>query len=251
MKLNSAGLKKVAAIAFFSFFLWELAAYVVRSVSFPHIWQVAPELASLVNTHDFWVKLSITLWISAAGFGIGALIAIVVGIGLGLIDWLEIASRSSLNFIRVIPSVVLLPLLIASIGASTRTAIILTSMVVSLTLVTFVVRGVQDTEKQLIETAQVIGLPRFFRVLYLYLPSTISLIGSGVRICASRAFGTVIAAGIVAGTPGLGSGLYMAQINGEINRVFAYVIVMGILGTSIYSLFTRIENRLFKWRIAV
>ncbi|CAB4534902.1 unannotated protein [freshwater metagenome] len=243
--------QRLVAIAVLSFLLWELAALVVRSNSFPHSWSVLGNFASLITEVSFWKDLTLTLWISLLGFLIGTASALAIGICIGLSRDAELASRATLNFVRVIPSVVMLPLLIASIGSSARTAVILSAFVVTFTFVTYVVRGIADTEKQLIEASKLMQLPRMVQVLFLYLPSTVSLLGTGMRLCASRAFGTVVAAGIVAGTPGLGSRLYLAQANADTNRVFSYVFVMGITGVLIYSSFTIVEKRLFKWKVSV
>jgi len=94
-------------------------------------------------------------------------------------------------------------------------------------------------------------LPLRSKLSAIYLPSVISIAGTGLRLSASRAFGTVIACGIVIGAPGLGQGLLMAESNAQYERVFSYVIILGLLGTSIYSLFNFLENRLFKWRVSI
>ena len=74
---------------------------------------------------------------------------------------------------------------------------------------------------------------------------------TGFRLSASRAFGTVIASGIIIGTPGLGRDLLFAESNAEYERVFSYVIVLGIVGTSIYSTFNIIESKFIHWRVNV
>ncbi len=244
-------LSKYLAIGLLSFLIWEAAALVVRGAGFPHSWNVAEEITSLVKTSSFWADFAATIWISTSGFLLGILVALLLGLLIGLNKNIEISARGTLNFIRVIPSVVLLPLLIASIGSSARTAVILSAFVVASTFITYVIRGIADTEKQLIDTSRLIRLPQYAQIFFLYLPSTISLLGTGMRLSASRAFGTAVTAGIVAGTPGLGARLYMAQANSDVNRVFAYVFAMGFTGVVIYSLFTRLENRLFKWKISV
>lgn len=242
---------KILAIASISFLMWEAAALVVRSAGFPHSWSVITEVVALGKTFSFWSDFTVTLLITLFGFSIGTIIAILLGLVMGLNENIEISSRGTLNFMRVIPSVVLLPLLIASIGSSFRTAVILTAYVVSATFILYVIRGIADTDIQLIESSELMKLPKSTRVFLLYLPSTVALLGTGMRLCASRAFGTVVTAGIVAGTPGFGARLYMAQTNSEIEEVFAYVFVMGVTGVCIYSAFTYFENRLFKWKVLV
>jgi ABC-type nitrate/sulfonate/bicarbonate transport system permease component len=145
----------------------------------------------------------------------------------------------------------MLPLLIASIGSSSRTAVILASIVVTFKLVTFVIRGIQQTDPRLIDLAKIMNLPVRDQVGLMYLPSAVAIAGTGLRLSASRAFGTIIAAGLVAGTPGLGLDLLMAESAANYPRMFSYVIVMGFAGSAIYSIFTKLERKLVHWRVAV
>jgi ABC-type nitrate/sulfonate/bicarbonate transport system permease component len=250
--MNRPGkLLNFASIALASLGLWESAAWLVRSGSFPHSWSVLEDTFQLLNTLSFWTDFLSTMGIAIAGFVLGSLIALFLGIVIGLNQFVEKSTRGSINFLRVIPSIVLLPLLIASIGSSPRTAVILTAFVVTFTFITYVVRGIMDTESQHVETIRLMKLSKLHQIIYLYLPSTLSLLGTGIRLSASRAFGTVVAAGIVAGTPGLGSKLYLAQTNANIERVFSYAVVMGVTGVFLYSVFSLLESRLFRWRVAV
>jgi ABC-type nitrate/sulfonate/bicarbonate transport system permease component len=185
------------------------------------------------------------------GFAIGSIVAFAIGLTIALNQGLDRLISSSLNFLRSIPSVVFLPLLVASIGASMRTAIFLTALVVSLKLVIYVSRGVLETEKEHIEFAKLYRLNTLSRIYSIYLPSLISVVSTGFRLTASRAFGTVIASGIIIGTPGIGKDLLYAGANAEYERVFSYVIVMGVIGTLLYSLFNVIERRFIRWRVVL
>jgi len=235
----------------FSLILWELAAIKVNSKSFPHLKPVFSDLMNLIQTFDFWRSLTLTLWLALIGFLIGVVISLFIGIFISLNEKINLSLDSSINFLRAIPSVVFLPLLVASIGSSMKTSIILTSLVVSLKMIIYIVRGIEETEISIIEISKVFMLPLRSKLSAIYLPSVISIAGTGLRLSASRAFGTVIACGIVIGAPGLGQGLLMAESNAQYERVFSYVIILGLLGTSIYSLFNFLENRLFKWRVSI
>jgi len=242
---------KWVAIAATSFFLWELACVVADVDSFPHSWEIARDFIPLVFTVFFWQSVGITIFISLWGFIFGTLIALLLGISIALSNSGEKATRGTINFFRAIPSVVFLPLLIASIGASIRTSVILTTLVVTLMSINYVIRGVQGVDPLLKESASYSRLNGLDRILVLYLPSMISILGSALRLAGARAFGTVVAAGIIVGGPGLGSALGLAASSASYSRVFSYAITMGIIGVLIYSGFTYLENKFFRWRTTV
>lgn len=239
---------KWVAIAVISFALWEIASAIANVRNFPHSWIVLGDLAALLLSMGFWKTLGITLGISMIAFIVGTILALILGISISLWKSGEQVTNGSINFLRSIPSVVFLPLLIASIGASVKTSVILTVFVVTFISVTFVVRGINDTDPLLIETTHTLGLSTVNRIRFMYLPSTLSILGTGMRLSASRAFGTVVAAGLITGSPGLGSALGFANSASNFPRVFSYVVVMGIVGVLIYSSFTLMENKFIHWR---
>lgn len=250
MKVRTLTKYSVATLLI-SLLLWEVASLAAGSNYFPHSWEVLPDFLSLLAAPIFWRDLGITVWLSLVSFLIGVFFATLIGVLVALKRSGEVVTRGMLNFLRSIPSVVFLPLLIASIGSSAQTAVILGAFVVTFKLVTYIIRGIGQTEIELIDIANIMSLPLSTRIFLMYLPSTVSIAGTGLRLSASRAFGTVIAAGIVAGTPGLGSALLMAEANANYPRIFSYVLIMGFAGTAIYSCFTALERKLVTWRVAV
>lgn len=242
---------KLSGIAIVSLLLWELSWVIASVDSFPHSWEIVRDLIPLLFTFVFWKSLSITIFISLSGFIFGTLLALLLGISVALWTSGEKATRGTINFFRAIPSVVFLPLLIASIGASVSTSVILTTVVVMLMSITYVIRGVEGVDPLLKESANCIRLSKFDRILILYLPSMISTVGSGMRLASARAFGTVIAAGIIVGGPGLGSAMGAAASVANQPRVFSFAITMGVVGVLNYSGFTYLENKFFRWRTTV
>jgi len=242
---------KWMAVTVSGFVLWELACFIANVDSFPHSWQIASDFIPLMFTFFFWESVSITIIISLCGFIFGTSIALLLGILVVLWSSGENATRGTINFFRAIPSVVFLPLLISTIGASVKTSVILTTLVVTLMTINYVIRGVQGVDPLLKESARYSRLNVFDRILILYLPSMISTLGSAMRLACARAFGTVVAAGIIVGGPGLGSAMGAAASSANHSRVFSYAITMGIIGVLIYSGFTYVENKVFRWRTTV
>ena len=237
------------AISLVSILLWEVCALIVRSESFPHLNMVIRDLWSLLRSFSFWKDLNITLGTTLFSVVIGTILAVILGAAIATSSIGDVSTRRVFNFIRAIPSVVVLPLLVSSIGSSLLTALYLSTYIVTFLLLTFVIRGITDIEPGLIESSYVSQIPFLRKITLVYLPALVSVLGTGLRLGASRAFGTVIASGIIAGTPGLGLALLTAQSSANYPRVFSYVFVMGIVGTIIYSSFSRLEKILIKWRV--
>lgn len=235
-------------ITFISVFLWETCAILVGSESFPHAIEVVIDLWSLVRSFAFFQELIITLGITLISVIMGTSLAVIIGAVIASSRFGDVSTRRVLNFVRAIPSVVILPLLVSSIGSSILTVVYLTTYVVAFLLLTFVIRGISDIDPGILESSYISQISFLRKVSIVYLPALVSVLGTGLRLGVSRAFGTVIASGIIAGTPGLGLALLMAQSSANYPRVFSYVFIMGTAGTLIYSAFSKLEVASIKWR---
>ena len=224
--------------------LWEVASYFALQSHFPHIWVVAQDLSKLTLTYVFWKSLLITFLIAIIAFLLGSAIAIGVGIFLATHDLFESSSRNIFNLLRSLPSVAILPLLIAYRGSSLSTVLILTTFVVACKLLLFVVREIKYLSPALAELTAILRLSWQLKLTRVYLPSLASLLGSGAILAGDLAFVTVVLSGILAGTPGIGSAFLRAEVTGDVIRVFSYVIVMGLAGSFIFAFFRKLGRTL-------
>ena len=226
---------------------WQIAAIILDSSRFPGVPTVVLALAGLVLNLQFWEQLMATLALSLVGLGAGLGIALLLGISIGVNRFVDLSSRGTVNFLRSLPAVVILPLLVAGAGASVFTAITVTAIVVALKLVIFVIRAVQDIDPVRRELSHLLNLPRRLALTNVFLPSMLVLLGTGVRLSVQRAYGAVVVAGLVIGTPGLGAMLRLAQINAQPDRVIALAFVMALVGLAMFYAFSRLEEWMAPW----
>lgn len=223
--------------------MWEVLTLIVGKAYFPHLGPVLLDFGVLVTQYSFWVSLLQTVLILTAGLALGFFCAIGAGILLSMNKFVGNSFNPTLVFIRCIPAVTLLPVFIASLGARTVTVIALTTFVVATKLIIYVSRGFHHTHQEIVDYARSARLPLVKRAVTIYLPGSISNIATGLRITAIIAYGTVITCGIAAGTPGIGSSLLLAEEAAGHERIFSYVIVMGVTGIMISRCFDYLQKR--------
>jgi ABC-type nitrate/sulfonate/bicarbonate transport system permease component len=107
--------------------------------------------------------------------------------------------------------------------------------------------GVFDTDPVAKATGQSYGLSRGEILWSIVLPSALPYIGTAVRVAAPTALIVAVVAGLIGGGPGLGQSLVQTQITGNQPRLFAYVLVLGILGLVVQGLSQWGERRLLHW----
>lgn len=229
-------------------FAWELAAFFVGSIYFPHSWNIANDLFKLIRELNFWIQFLETIAISTFGVIVGTLLALITGVLISITKNAEKSTQGTINMFVIIPSIVFLPILISGIGSNTKTVLILSTSVVFFRMITYITRAIKDIENSLLDSARLLKLNLLMKFVYIYCPAIFSKVSVGFRYTTSIAFGTVVTAGIAAGTPGFGSALYLAETVADFSRVFSYVFVMGIIGVAINNSLSKIEIRLLHWK---
>ena len=221
---------------------WEITSLIAGSKYFPHFSTELKTLGTLATSGAFWHTTLVTLALTFTAFMCGISIALVIGAVLGLLKSVELHSRATLNFLRTIPIVAILPILIGGFGLSEILVISLTSAVVALKFLIYVVRGIQSSQNLYAQDVKLMRLPKHVQILQIYFPSTLTLLAVGARLSFELALSTVVICGLFVGTAGLGSALLQAETNSNISLVFAYVIVLGAIGVGINSLFSKCEK---------
>lgn len=235
-------LKHVLVSAILMVAIWEAARLISNSTSFPTIFSVLGRAAQEFVTTAFLLQLAQTLLLALFGLIIGILLAYVVGYLVAESDFFDRSSRPTLNYIRSVPSVILLPLFLVVMGPSSQATVALVAFVIFTKLVVFVIDGLRSTTKGLKDLGKTSGWNRVNEFLIVKLPSSAVFVLSGLQISASRAYGTVILCGLLIGGPGIGTALSQANDNADFEGIFAYGLIVSVIGVVVFGALARFES---------
>ena len=222
---------------------WYLADLAIDSSAFPGPIETISKLASIVLASDFYLSVFATLGLSVIGASLGLVAAYVVGVLMAKSSFLYRSIRPSLNAIRSVPTIILLPLFLVVAGPSPIAVVALTTHVIFGKLIVFVVDGLRNTNPNFDELGELLGLSRVAKFFLIELPQSFKLTITGIQLSASRAYGTVILGGLFIGTPGLGRSLAWARETADYGAMFSYGLLLALLGVLIYELLLNLENR--------
>jgi ABC-type nitrate/sulfonate/bicarbonate transport system permease component len=213
--------------------------------------QIADALAGELRQPSFWVALGDTL----EGWAIGLAIAVAGGVGLGLllgsVPVLRAATSSTIEFLRPIPSVALIPLAVLLFGTDLRSKLLLVVYASFWQVLIQVLSGVQDVDPVAMDTARSYRLGRWARIRHVVWPTTLPYAATGFRLAAAVALVLAVTAELIIGSPGLGKEIAVAQTSGAVPAMYALVVVAGLLGVGINLLARALERRLLAWHPSV
>ncbi len=232
--------------------LWQLLVTgPLRDKPFATVPQIAASLLGFVIDPKFWVSLGESFKVAMIGLVVSVVIGAALGVLVGQSDAAYRSSRLVVEFLKPIPPIVILPLLVLVLGPNAQMGTFLVVFGGVFVLMTQTAYGVQDVDPIALETAQSFRLTRQQRLIRLVLPTALPYVATGVRVGAGAALVIAIVSEIIGGAPGLGKDLVLAQTTGDVADTYALVAVFGILGLLLNTVLTRVERRLLFWHASV
>jgi len=212
----------------------------------PPVTEMYASLFGLLGEADFWESLWLTVRGWAIGLAAAMALGIVVGFVIGSIPFLRAFTNSTIEFLRPIPSVALIPLVVLLFGTQPQSAFLLVLYAAFWQVLVQVLYGVADVDPVARDTARSyrFGPLRVARsVIY---PTALPYIMTAFRLAAAVALILEITAELVIGVPGLGRDIGIAQSSGNVPETYALVIVVGLIGVGV-NMFARLVERKALW----
>ena len=218
---------------------------------FPSAITTLAQLGQELRDLEFWRNVGRTMTAWGIGLLIATVLATVLGTIIGLVPFLRRATHTTVEFLRPIPSVALIPLAILMFGLRIEAALVIIVYASFWQVFIQVLYGVADVDTVARDTARSFGLSRGSRIVNLVFPTALPYLMTGLRLAAAVALILAITAEMFIGNPGLGREIVFAQSAGNWPTVYALVIVTGILGLLINLVFRAIERRSLAWHQSV
>jgi ABC-type nitrate/sulfonate/bicarbonate transport system permease component len=219
---------------------------------FPPTSEIATALVDEFGRPAFWQALSGTVSTWLIGLTAAVVAGIVLGILIGSVPVLRAATASTIEFLRPIPSVALLPLAIVLFSAPIRSILLLVVYASFWPVLIQVLHGVADVDPIARETAASYRLGRWRRARYLVWPTTLPYAMTGIRLAASVALVlTITGELLIGGTKGIGVQIAVAQSSIAVPSMYALIVVSGLVGLAANLVTRRAERVVLAWHPSV
>ncbi|MBB4687966.1 ABC transporter permease [Amycolatopsis jiangsuensis] len=196
------------------------------------------------------VVASALAWLIAMAISIA--IAVPAGLLLGSVRWLREATKAIVEFLRPIPSVALIPLVLIVIGGGPEAKIFLAVYASVWPILFNTIYAMAEVDPLLVETARSYGTPRSRILSSVVLPHSAPFVFTGIRMAAAISLILVISTEFLAGAK-LGIGQFVLEassVSGRMDLVLAGTVVAGLLGFIVNEGLERLGRRLFRWNEA-
>ena len=192
------------------------------------------------------------LAISVSRLAVGAALGVSVGIGTGVLIGLFSYIRAGLvplvAAIFPIPKIALLPLFVIWFGIDEGSKYALIALGTFTPMVVATYGAVDNVDRTLIRMAQSFGLSWLSIVRKIVLPGAMPGILSGLRISLAIAIILLVAAEMLGAEYGIGAYVLEAGSLYDLDRLFAGVVILSLLGVLVSAMISLLERHLLGWR---
>jgi ABC-type nitrate/sulfonate/bicarbonate transport system permease component len=208
-------------------------------------------LAKQFGRGDFWVAVLDTLRTWLLGLAIAVALGVVLGVLIGSVPVVRAATASTIEFLRPIPSVALIPLVIVLQGPTVEATVIIVVYAAFWQVLIQVLAGVADVDPVANDTARSYHLGRLDRIRFLVWPTALPYAVTGVRLAATVALILTITGELVMGSPGLGQEIANARSSGAVPQMYALIVVTGLFGVGANVATRTAERRVLAWHPSI
>lgn len=192
--------------------------------------------------------IAATLARALAGFLLGSAIGVPLGLWMGTSRLTTAALDWIVQFLRPLPPLSFLVLLMLWLGTGDLAKISLLALTAFPIVTSATYAAVAAVPQQKIQAAQSLGAGRAQIFAHVLLPAALPMISTGLRIALAAAFSTVVAAELMAGSDGLGWMIFSASQFLRNDVILLGIILLGLLGMGLNGILLRLDHRLIHWR---
>ena len=209
--------------------------------------KVMQTAAKLIGNGELVVDMGVSLLRASVGFVIGGSVGFGLGTLVGFSRLAEVALDRSVQMVRAVPFLAVLPLVIVWFGIGEVAKVFLVSLAVVFPVYVNTVLGIRQVDPKLLELGRVRGLNRWQLIRRIVLPGAMPSILTGVRYALASAWLALVIAETVAATSGIGFLAMDAREFLQTDVIVMTIVIYALIGVAADGLARLLERRLLAW----
>lgn len=211
---------------------------------------VVQKLVALVGAGEVLRPLGETLALLALAYVGACAVAVALGLLMGRFAWVHGLLEPLVEVLRPLPKPALLPPLILFLGIGAEMKLTIIGLGVFFPVLVNTVQGVRGTEPVLLDMARTFGHGRARTLLTVVLPAALPMVLAGMRVSLGLGLVLVVIAEMMAGTGGVGYLILDMQRSFRVPEMYAWTVILAVLGWGLNAMFVRLERRVTHWSLA-
>jgi sulfonate transport system permease protein len=231
---------------------WQVAAQFgwLSSRILPEPWSVLKAFWTLALSGELWTHLRTSVWRASAGFAVGAGLGLLLGILTGTSRRAETLLDTTLQMIRNIPALALIPLVILWFGIDEAAKLFLLAVGVFFPVYLNTFHGIRSADQGLLEMARSYGLSGWPLYANVILPAALPSILLGIRFSLGLVWVLLIVAETISAQSGIGYMTMNAREFLQTDVVMVGILLYALLGKGADLAARGMERHFLRWNPA-
>ena len=230
--------------------IWELICQsgIVSSLFLPAPTAIISALLQMIADGEIGVSLAASLYRILAGFFIGSLVGLAVGLVTGTSALMDKIGTPIVNAIYPIPKIALLPLFILWLGIGELSKVTIIALGVFFPVAMNTYSGVKNVDTLLLKVAASFNASWWMTMKSVVLPNALPMIFAGLRLAAGTSLLLLVAAEMIAAQVGIGALILHYGDLMITDRLMVGVIVLSLLGLVFNLILQFLERKAIPWK---
>jgi NitT/TauT family transport system permease protein len=228
--------------------LWEIAGRNTSAAFMVPFSETLVRLWQLIVGGDFIAEFLDSATLFSTGFVIALAVGVPLGLLLARVRILRVGIEPYLMALYATPLVALIPFILSLMGFGFAPKVLVVFLFAVFPVLYNTVEGARSIKPEMIEVARSFRSGEWALWREVMLPYTLPYTMTGVRQAIGRALVGMVAAEFFLSSTGLGQLIMGASQNFDTGGVFACILVIGLVGVGLMRLGLKIENHFARWR---
>ena len=209
----------------------------------PH--RVIASFPELSNKDALWSNTFRSVWLNVQGYLWAMFFAVPLGFLIGLIPLVRGLFSKQVDALRYLPLTALTGLFIVWFGIDDKMKIAFLAFGIIVYLLPVVVQRIFEVQDVYLQTAYTLGATNWQTIKTVYLPAVFAKLIDDIRVLTAISWTYIIIAELLNREGGIGALIYQKSRQGQVEKVFAILIVIITIGFLQDRIFAFTDKRLF------
>ncbi len=210
--------------------------------------QVIQSFPSLIREDHLMKDARRSIWLNLKGYFWALLVSIPLGFIVGLFPLFRGLFSKQVDAMRYLPLTAVTGLFITWFGIDDMMKVSFLAFGIIVYLLPVVVQRIDEVKDVYLKTVFTLGANNWQTIRSVYFPSVLSKLMDDIRVLTAISWTYIIIAELINRQGGLGARIYLMARQGHLEKVFAILIVIIIIGFLQDRLFIYLDKRLFAFK---
>jgi ABC-type nitrate/sulfonate/bicarbonate transport system permease component len=244
---QSHALVVLRSFAVFLALWWALHAWNANPLQLPSPLRVVESAWDLLRSGELMEHAAISTARLGVALVLAVLLAVPLGFAMGLSPRLEAYVDPLVELLRPISGIAWIPLGLFIFGIGDTLPVFIMVYVAFFPLLLNTLAGVRQVDRRLVAAAHTMGVNRRALLLHVIVPAALPTMMVGLRLAFAGAWAAIVAAELIGAPSGLGFAIEWYRQLLMTPKVFAFIMVIGIVGYLCDLLLRALQRRLTPW----